>query len=177
MQIEKTAPVMVTGATGYVAGWLVKRLLEEGLTVHAPVRDPENAGKLKYLNEIAASTPGQIRFFRADLLDQGSYAEAMEGCAIVFHTASPFVIDVKDPQRDLDLTPQQVMNLLRLQLRELALGSRMVWDCVTCYQCQEHCPQGVEVADILYELRNEAVRRLPPLKPRAQCPAEAQREA
>ncbi|MGD8920956.1 MAG: NmrA family NAD(P)-binding protein, partial [Gammaproteobacteria bacterium] len=48
MQIEKTAPVMVTGATGYVAGWLVKRLLEEGLTVHAPVRDPENAGKLKY---------------------------------------------------------------------------------------------------------------------------------
>jgi dihydroflavonol-4-reductase len=101
MQIEKTAPVMVTGATGYVAGWLVKRLLEEGLTVHAPVRDPENAGKLKYLNEIAASTPGQIRFFRADLLDQGSYAEAMEGCAIVFHTASPFVIDVKDPQRDL----------------------------------------------------------------------------
>jgi heterodisulfide reductase subunit C len=69
------------------------------------------------------------------------------------------------------------MNLLRLQLRELALGSRMVWDCVTCYQCQEHCPQGVEVADILYELRNEAVRRLPPLEPRAQCPAEAQREA
>jgi heterodisulfide reductase subunit C len=89
----------------------------------------------------------------------------------------PVVAVAEDPQRDLDLTPQQVMNLLRLQLRELALGSRMVWDCVTCYQCQEHCPQGVAVADILYELRNEAVRRLPPLEPRAQCPAEAQREA
>ncbi len=101
MHIETTAPVMVTGATGYVAGWLVKRLLEEGLTVHAAVRDPENADKLKYLNEIAASAPGRIRFFKADLLDQGSYAESMKGCTVVFHTASPFVIDVKDPQRDL----------------------------------------------------------------------------
>jgi heterodisulfide reductase subunit C/nitrate reductase gamma subunit len=74
----------------------------------------------------------------------------------------PVVAVSDDPRRDLDLTPQQVMNLMRLQLRELALGARMVWDCVTCYQCQEHCPQGVQVADILYELRNEAHRRLQP---------------
>ncbi len=66
------------------------------------------------------------------------------------------VVAVSD---DLDLTPQQVMNLLRLQLREPALNARMVWDCVTCYQCQEHCPQGIRVADILYELRHEGHRR------------------
>jgi heterodisulfide reductase subunit C len=29
----------------------------------------------------------------------------------------------------------------------------MVWSCTTCYKCQEHCPQGMPVADILYELR------------------------
>ena len=33
--IDKTKPVMITGATGYVAGWIVKKLLTEGLTVHA----------------------------------------------------------------------------------------------------------------------------------------------
>ncbi len=77
----------------------------------------------------------------------------------------PVVAVSEDPRRDLDLTPQQVMNLMRLQLRELALGARMVWDCVTCYQCQEHCPQGVRVADILYELRNDAQRRLRPAYP------------
>ncbi len=71
----------------------------------------------------------------------------------------PVVAVSPDPQRDLDLTPQQVMNLMRLQLKESALGARMVWDCVTCYKCQEHCPQGVRVADVLYELRNEACRR------------------
>lgn len=34
-QIDKTKPLLVTGATGYVASWLVKKLLEEGITVHA----------------------------------------------------------------------------------------------------------------------------------------------
>jgi heterodisulfide reductase subunit C/nitrate reductase gamma subunit len=72
----------------------------------------------------------------------------------------PVVALSEDPQRDLDLTPQQVMNLMRLRLKTMALGSRMVWDCVSCYKCQEHCPQGVRVADVIYELRNEACRRL-----------------
>lgn len=100
-QIDTSKPVMVTGATGYVAGWVVKRLLEEGLTVHAPVRDPGNPDKLKYLNEIAADAPGEIHYFAADLLDEGSYAEAMAGCEIVFHTASPFFLGAKNPQKEL----------------------------------------------------------------------------
>ncbi len=72
----------------------------------------------------------------------------------------PVVAASEDPQRDLDMTPQQVMNMMRLQLKDMALGSRMVWDCLTCYKCQEHCPQGVRVADIIYELRNEAYHKL-----------------
>ncbi|MGB0953209.1 MAG: NAD-dependent epimerase/dehydratase family protein [Planctomycetota bacterium] len=99
--INKEKPVLVTGATGYVAGVLVKRLLEEGLTVHATVRDASNKERLQYLEAVAAEAPGQIRYFSADLLAEGSFAEAMEGCATVFHTASPFSTDVKDPQKDL----------------------------------------------------------------------------
>lgn len=99
--INKSAPVMVTGATGYVAGQLVKKLLEEGLVVHAPVRDHQNPEKLKYLNALAEKSGGDIRFFKADLLSEGSYAEAMEGCELVFHTASPFKVEVKDPQEEL----------------------------------------------------------------------------
>ena len=101
MNIDKTKPVMVTGATGYVAGWVVKRLLEEGLVVHAAVRQPDNKEKTKYLDEIAEKSPGTIKYFKADLLTSGSYAAAMQGCQTVFHTASPFTIDVKDPQKEL----------------------------------------------------------------------------
>jgi heterodisulfide reductase subunit C len=75
----------------------------------------------------------------------------------------PVVAASDNPRQELDLTPQQVMNLMRLELKHMALGCRMVWDCVTCYKCQEHCPQGVPVADILYELRNKACRRLNPV--------------
>ena len=92
---------MVTGATGYVAGWLVKKLLEEGMTVHAAVRNPEKKEKVKHLDDIAAKTNGSIKYFKSDLLQPGSYGKAMEGCEVVFHTASPFSSDVKDPQRDL----------------------------------------------------------------------------
>lgn len=99
--IDVAAPVMVTGATGYVAGWLVKKLLDQGLTVHAAVRDPNNEEKLRHLNEMAAASPGSIRYFRADLLEPGSYAAAMEGCELVYHTASPFSLDVKDAQKEL----------------------------------------------------------------------------
>lgn len=92
---------MVTGATGYVAGWLVKKLLEAGLTVHAPVRNPAKAEKHAHLDQIAAENPGSIKYFAADLLEPGSYAEAMEGCELVYHTASPFTLNVKDPQKEL----------------------------------------------------------------------------
>lgn len=95
------APVLVTGATGYVAGWLVKRLLEEGFTVHAPVRDPDDEAKVGHLKALEADAPGQIAMFKADLLDYGSYADAMAGCEVVFHTASPFTSKISDPQRDL----------------------------------------------------------------------------
>jgi dihydroflavonol-4-reductase len=99
--IDTSAPVMITGATGYVAGWIIKAVLEAGVTVHAPVRDPDNAEKVKHLQDMSDSAPGAIRFFKADLLEEGSYREAMAGCSVVFHTASPFTTVVKDPQKEL----------------------------------------------------------------------------
>ena len=92
---------MVTGATGYVAGWLVKKLLDEGYTVNATVRNIEQKEKLSYLDKLSENAPGKIQYFEADLLQKKGFKEAMEGCTIVFHTASPFINSVKDPQKDL----------------------------------------------------------------------------
>ena len=101
IQIDNSSPIMVTGATGYVAGWIVKALVEAGCTVHAPVRNPDNTAKLKHLIDIAEKSPGEIIFSQADLLKEGSYDKPMQGCSIVFHTASPFTVDVKDAQKQL----------------------------------------------------------------------------
>lgn len=90
--IDKKAPVLVTGASGYIAGWIIRYLLEDGRTVHATVRDPSKKSSVGHLDAIAAKAPGKLKFFKADLLDQGSFDEAAKGCELVLHTASPFVI-------------------------------------------------------------------------------------
>ncbi len=92
---------MITGATGYVAGWIIKKLLDEGFTVHAAVRNPGNRASLEHLDALAEKSGGTIRYFKADLLTEGAYDEAMKDCELVFHTASPFTSKIKDPQMDL----------------------------------------------------------------------------
>lgn len=98
---DLSAPVLVTGATGYVAGWIVKSLLDAGITVHAAVRDPANRARVAHLEAMATAAPERLRLFKSNLLEPGSYAEAMAGCRYVFHTASPFITKVKDPQKEL----------------------------------------------------------------------------
>ncbi|MFG2821645.1 NAD-dependent epimerase/dehydratase family protein [Kitasatospora sp. NPDC048365] len=101
LPVDTSAPVLVTGATGYVAGWIVKALLDAGVTVHGAVRDPRNTGKVRHLLAAADTSPGTLRLFATDLMREGSYREAIEGCRVVIHTASPFTRSAPDPQRDL----------------------------------------------------------------------------
>ncbi|MFH1991399.1 MAG: 4Fe-4S dicluster domain-containing protein [Pseudomonadota bacterium] len=72
-------------------------------------------------------------------------------------TVCPVAACYENPRENLDLLPHQIMNCLGLGLVEMASGARMIWDCATCYQCQEHCPQNVRVTDLLYQLKNHAV--------------------
>jgi len=58
MNINKRSPVLVTGANGYVASWVVKKLLDQGLTVHGAVRDPANKDKVGHLQKMAAASKG-----------------------------------------------------------------------------------------------------------------------
>jgi heterodisulfide reductase subunit C len=82
-----------------------------------------------------------------------AYCFACENCS----TVCPVVGSYEDPQKAVDLLPHQIIRSMALGIKDLAMGSRMLWYCLTCYQCQEHCPQGVKVTDIFYELKNLAV--------------------
>ncbi|MCP4574696.1 MAG: hypothetical protein GY846_00185 [Deltaproteobacteria bacterium] len=73
-------------------------------------------------------------------------------------TVCPVVAVCDNPEETLGLLPHQIMCSLGLGLTDMACGANMLWDCVTCYQCQEHCPQLVEVTDILYQLKNIAIK-------------------
>ena len=92
--------VCVTGASGFVGSRIVADLLEKGVTVRATVRDPSNTEKYGFLQDLPGAQ-GKLTLHAGKLLEAGSFDEAMTGCDYAIHTASPYALDVKDPQRDL----------------------------------------------------------------------------
>ncbi|KAF7107266.1 hypothetical protein CFC21_107915 [Triticum aestivum] len=87
------ARVCVTGATGFVGSWLVRKLLDAGYTVHATMRgtgDEEKVGRLRRLVVPGGVAPERLVLFEADLYDPASFAPAIAGCQSVFLIATPF---------------------------------------------------------------------------------------
>lgn len=55
--------------------------------------------------------------------------------------------------------PREVIKLSLLGDEEGVLAGDAIWLCCSCYNCQERCPQKVEIADVIYALRNIAIER------------------
>ncbi len=88
--------------------------------------------------------------------DQGNTFSTCLECRICT-AACPVVRQSENPPEALGLVPHQIMHAAKLGLAEPVYRSPMLWKCLGCYECQESCPQGVRVADVLYELKNLAV--------------------
>ncbi|KAL8536266.1 hypothetical protein ACS0TY_011771 [Phlomoides rotata] len=90
--------VCVTGAAGFVASWLIKRLLLSGYHVTGTVRDPDDHNKVGHLWSLDGARE-RLRLVRADLMIDGSFDTAIMGCHGVFHTASPVLgLPKSDPK-------------------------------------------------------------------------------
>ena len=61
------------------------------------LRKPGDVDRLRQLPGAAE----RLELVEADLMRPGWFDAPVVGCDVVLHTASPYVIDVKDPQRDL----------------------------------------------------------------------------
>ncbi|CAM5788197.1 NAD-dependent epimerase/dehydratase family protein [Rhizobacter fulvus] len=78
--------VLVTGGSGYIAGFLIRQLVAEGWTVHSTVRDlAKEAG----VRRLLAVDDSRLHFFAADLNADAGWADAAAGCSHVAHLASP----------------------------------------------------------------------------------------
>lgn len=72
----------------------------------------------------------------------------------------PVVRSYENPSEVLGMLPHQIMFSLGIGKEELAMGAQMIWSCSTCYLCQEHCPNQVELTDIFYNLKNGALNKI-----------------
>jgi heterodisulfide reductase subunit C len=57
-----------------------------------------------------------------------------------------------------NFNPVRIIRLALYGLREEVLGSEFLWLCSSCYACQERCPQGVCITDLMTVLKNMAVK-------------------
>ena len=108
--------VCVTGASGYVASVLIDQLLADGrFDVVGTIRSLRDVPRVHMLR---AAFP-RLVLCESDLLFDGSFRDALAGCHVVFHTASPFELAVEDAERDLmDPAVRGTENLIRQALAE-----------------------------------------------------------
>ncbi|MCW4014955.1 MAG: 4Fe-4S dicluster domain-containing protein [Candidatus Bathyarchaeota archaeon] len=58
---------------------------------------------------------------------------------------------------DSRFNPREILKLSLLGEKEEVLSGAAIWLCTSCFNCQERCPQDVEIADVIYALRNIAI--------------------
>jgi dihydroflavonol-4-reductase len=90
--------VLVTGGSGYIGGWCVIGLLQQGYNVRATVRDLSREAAVR-ANIAKVVDPGnRLSFYAANLTEDAGWDAAVEGCDYVLHVASPLgVAEPKDP--------------------------------------------------------------------------------
>ncbi len=95
--------ICVTGASGFIASHVVRELLERGHRVRGTVRDPTDDNKTAHLRAIAegANAADRLELHRGNLLDEGSFDDAIAGCDVVCHMAAAVILSAADPQRDI----------------------------------------------------------------------------
>ncbi|MGD0072345.1 MAG: 4Fe-4S dicluster domain-containing protein [Candidatus Bathyarchaeia archaeon] len=52
--------------------------------------------------------------------------------------------------------PRQIIRMTMLGLKNEVLSNDSIWLCAACFTCQERCPQGVKITDIMLTLRSLA---------------------
>ncbi len=58
-------------------------------------------------------------------------------------------------------TPYRIRNVVRksvMGLKEEVIADDSIWMCTTCYECQERCPRGIKIVDVVKTVRNFAAQ-------------------
>jgi nucleoside-diphosphate-sugar epimerase len=117
--------VLVTGGSGFLGGWCIAQLLEQGHDVHTTVRDLKREHAVRETIKAAGVDAGsRLQVFAADLMSDAGWPEAVAGCRYVLHVASPF--PPEQPQDPQELIVPARDGALRVLRAALAAGVERV---------------------------------------------------
>ena len=60
---------------------------------------------------------------------------------------------------EMEYGPRRILHMIQGNMEEEVLSSPDIWRCVSCYSCANRCPRGIEITDLMAELRSMAIRK------------------
>jgi len=94
--------VLVTGASGFIAKYVIAELIRQGYEVRATLRNLARADETSSAIGNAGAIASDVAFVPADLLDDAGWSDAVAGCTYVLHVASPFPLQhPQDPEAEV----------------------------------------------------------------------------
>lgn len=119
------AQVLVTGGSGFIGSHCILRLLADGHRVRTTVRSLDREAGVRAMLKAGGAEPGgALSFSAADLMRDGGWAAAAEGCEYVLHVASPLPVGI--PKDENDVIGPARDGTLRVLRAARAAGARRV---------------------------------------------------
>lgn len=109
--------VLVTGGTGFLAGWVIRRLLEKGYTVRTSIRSEHKAATVISMLEHEGVPTESLSFAFADLTKEDGWENAMEGIDKVVHVASPLGGNDHENPELIPIAENGVKNVLHAAIK------------------------------------------------------------
>lgn len=98
--------VMVTGANGFLASYMVQDLLASGHRVHACVRDAQKKETVQHLLDLKGADERLTLFSTGNLVhvtDTHAFDTPMKGCEAILHAATPLSVKFTEHSGERDI--------------------------------------------------------------------------
>jgi nucleoside-diphosphate-sugar epimerase len=114
---DPSQTVLVTGGSGYLAGWVIAEVLNAGYSVRTTLRSPKREQEVRDSVARISDHADRLSFATADLTSDDGWAEAAAGCKYVLHVASPFPPEQpKDPDELIVPAREGTLRVLKAAL-------------------------------------------------------------